>query len=388
MKQYKILLFFLTGIFFFLLFQACTESEEPEDQEMEEEEMEEEMPQEKSFYLGADLSYVNEMEDCGAVYKNADGTSSDPYEIFAEAGTDIVRVRLWHNPDWTDYSDFDDIKETISRAKAEGMEILLDFHYSDDWADPGKQKVPAAWRPVVNNILVLADSVYNYTYKVLEQLYDANLLPEYVQVGNEINSEILQDPDRDYNEINWDRNAGLINSGIAAVREASINFGKDIKVMLHIAQPENAIWWFHDAVANGITDFDWIGISYYPAWSSHSLDQLSAAISELISTYSRDLMVVETAYPYTLDNADAANNILGNDALVSGYPATQQGQLDFLKALKQSIADGGGKGMIYWEPAWVSTGCQTQWGTGSHWDNATLFDHNNQAILGMNIYGE
>lgn len=99
-------------------------------------------------------------------------------------------------------------------------------------------------------------------------------------------------------------------------------------------------------------------------------------------------MIVETAYPFTLEEADNAGNILGEDALVSGYPATQQGQLDFLKALEKIIVSSGGEGLVYWEPAWVSTGCSTRWGQGSHWDNATLFDHDNKATLGMQFYNQ
>ena len=97
-------------------------------------------------------------------------------------------------------------------------------------------------------------------------------------------------------------------------------------------------------------------------------------------------MVVETAYPFTLENADAANNILDEKALISGYPATQQGQLDYLNALKTKIKEAGGEGLIYWEPAWVSTQCSTLWAQGSHWDNATLFDHNYKPTLGMQFY--
>ena len=97
-------------------------------------------------------------------------------------------------------------------------------------------------------------------------------------------------------------------------------------------------------------------------------------------------MVVETAYPYTMDNADSANNILGAEALISGFPATEQGQLDYLNLLKKRIEDAGGEGLVYWEPAWVSTKCNTLWGQGSHWDNATLFDHDKKANKGMEFY--
>lgn len=97
-------------------------------------------------------------------------------------------------------------------------------------------------------------------------------------------------------------------------------------------------------------------------------------------------MIVETAYPFTMQNADSANNILGNDALVSGFEASPEGQLGYLNALRDVLVEVGAGGLIYWEPAWVSTSCSTQWAKGSHWDNATLFDHDYKATLGLNFY--
>ncbi len=377
----KVNVFFLCWCVFSLFY--C--SGEPEDA-MRPEEPELPIPEDTSFLRGADLSYVNQMLDCGAVYYNFEHTQADPYKIFGEAKTDLARFRLWHKPDWTDYSNMEDVKIGIVKARAAGMQILLDFHYSDDWADPSHQTVPAAWRGVVNNTPLLADSMYNYTYRVLEQLNKAGLLPEFVQVGNEINIEILQDPDQDYIGINWPRNTELINSGLKAVREAAKAFDAEIQIMLHIAQPENALWWFKQATNNGVTDFDWIALSYYPKWSDYGLPELPGAIKQLKSTYGKEVLVVETAYPYTFENADAAGNILGEDALIPGFPATEVGQYEFLESLEDRIIEGGGRGLVYWEPAWVSTTCSTRWGKGSHWDNATLFDQNKRPLKGLTYF--
>ena len=337
------------------------------------------------FYYGADLSYVNEMEDCGAVYKDSNENFKDPYKIFAEAGTNLVRIRLWHNPIWTNYSNINDVKKSIQRAKSEGMNVLLDFHYSDSWADPSNQEIPAAWLNQINNTELLGDLVYNYTFDTLNELYNSNLLPEIVQIGNEINAMILQNGEVKW-PIDWLRNSALINKGIKAVRDISNQKNKKIEIMLHIAQPENALWWFSEAFNAGITDFDWIGLSYYPLWSEYNLNTIDTPLKNLIETYAKKLMIVETAYPFTLINADSANNIIGENALIPGYPASQQGQLDYLNDLKTKISESGGQGIIYWEPAWVSTNCKTLWGQGSHWDNATLFDHNNKSTLGMQFY--
>ncbi|MDA9622922.1 arabinogalactan endo-1,4-beta-galactosidase [Flavobacteriaceae bacterium] len=337
------------------------------------------------FYYGADLSYVNEMEECGAVYKDFNGNDKDPYKIFSEAGTNIVRIRLWHNPKWTNYSNFSDVKKSIQRAKSEGMKVLLDFHYSDTWADPSNQEIPSAWLTQINNTGPLGDLLYNYTYDTLNDLANSNLLPDIVQIGNEINAMILQNEEVKW-PIDWIRNSSLINKGIKAVRDINSLKNKQIEIMLHIAQPENGLWWFEQASAAGVIDYDWIGLSYYPMWSEYDLNSIDTPIKTLIETYDKRLMIVETAYPFTLENVDNANNILNEDALISGFPASQQGQLDYLNALKVKIFESGGEGVIYWEPAWVSTSCSTLWASGSHWDNATLFDHNNKSNLGMQFY--
>jgi len=338
-----------------------------------------------AFYYGADLSYVNEMEDCGAIYKNSNGIEKDPYTIFKNEGANLIRLRLWHNPTWTNYSNLQDVKQSIMRAKSHNMKVLLDFHYSDTWTDPTQQQIPAAWINSINDTEALGNLLYNYTYNTLVELSNENLLPNIVQVGNEINSMILQDGDLVW-PIDWNRNSHLINKGIEAVRTMANDKNETIEIMLHIAQPENGLWWFEQATANGIVDFDWIGLSYYPIWSDYSLDDVQTPLTTLKNTYNKKLMIVETAYPFTLNNVDNANNILGTDALINGYPASQQGQLDYLNQLKLVIKNAGGQGLVYWEPAWVSTDCSTLWAQGSHWDNATLFDNNNQATLGMKFY--
>lgn len=340
----------------------------------------------EKIYLGADLSYVNEIEDCGAFFKNK-GEKVDPYKLFKEKGCNLVRIRLWHDPQPNTYSNFDDVKKSIKRAKAENMEVLLDFHYSDTWADPGRQNIPKAWANITD-VKILGDSVYNYTFKILKQLEKENLSPEMVQVGNETNSEILQPEGKPKDNIDWNRNGYLLNRGIAAVREASKTAKQKIEIMLHIAQPENALKWFAAASQNQLTDYDWIGISYYPLWSEIKFDGLPKAIDSLVTTYKKPLIIVETSYPYTMENIDKANNILDQKALLEGYPATPEGQRKYMIDLTKITLKGGGRGVIYWEPAWVTSSCKTLWGEGSHWDNATFFDaaNANEALPGFDYY--
>lgn len=331
---------------------------------------------EEKFYFGADLSYVNEVEDGKAFYQE-NGQKVEPYQFFADKGCNLVRLRLWHNPKPTPYSNYEDVKKSIKRAKDAQMEVLLDFHYSDTWADPSKQYIPEAWAHI-DDLQILGDSVYQYTYNTLMQLHRDNLLPEMVQVGNETNSEILQPFETNKEDIDWKRNAFLLNQGVKAVRNVAKETGKNIEIMLHIAQPENALTWFPAAQKAGIKDYDWIGLSYYPLWSEYKFGNLSKALIKLITEQQKKLMIVETSYPHTFYNADQANNILDEKSLLKEYPATPQGQRKYMIDLTQIVMDAGGLGVVYWEPAWVTSESKTLWGTGSHWDNATFFDHQNQ----------
>jgi arabinogalactan endo-1,4-beta-galactosidase len=334
-------------------------------------------PENVPYYLGVDLSYVNEMEDCGGEYR-IKGEVTDPFRIFSAYGANLVRVRLWHTPTWTEYSTLDDAKKTIARAKAQGMAVLLDFHYSDTWADPSKQIIPAAWAHITD-VDVLAKALYDYTFGVLMDLDQAGLMPDMVQVGNEINSEILRGENESGYPINWERNAQLINAGIRAVRDAGTQASINPQVMLHIAKPEEVEGWLLAAARASVTDFDMVGISYYPGWSNYTVDTTGRLINKLRHQFGKDVLIAETAYPWTLDSVnETAGNTLGNDFLLPDYPATPAGQKQFLIDLTQAVLSNGGVGVIYWEPAWISTPCHTLWGQGSHRENATFFDFREQ----------
>ena len=329
------------------------------------------------LYLGADLSYVNEMEDCGAVYR-LHGQPIDPFKLLSQEGGTIVRVRIWVNPTWTKYSNYADVLKTIRRAHAAGLQALLDFHYSDDWADGGKQIAPAAWANLSTDDQVGA--LHDYTLDTLRKLDADHAMPEMVQVGNETNPELLggKVPGP---PINWDRNARLLNAGIQAVQEAGRAGSIAPRIMLHIAQPENILPWFDAATKAGVSGYDLIGISYYKKWSTEQPAGLKATIAEAKRRYGKDVIVVETGYPFTLEGADTATNLLGTDGLVPGYSATPEGQHKFMVDLTQLTVDAGGIGVVYWEPYWVSTKCGTRWGHGSDWENATWFDYQKHEAL-------
>jgi arabinogalactan endo-1,4-beta-galactosidase len=325
-------------------------------------------------FAGVDLSYVNEVEACGAQYR-LDGKLRDPYELLAERGANLVRLRLWNGPTWTKYSTEADVTRSIERAQKAGMQVLLDFHYSDDWADPQQQRIPAAWAADIDDADKLAQHVYEYTRAVLARLTERDLLPYMVQVGNEINSQMLRRPDTTGVPIDWVRNAKILNAGIRAVREAKAKDGSSPKVMLHVAQPENVEPWFAAAATAGVRRVDYIGVSYYPKWSKLNMVQAEAALTRVRKRFGIDFIIVEVSYPWTLrDAGDHASNLLGADSLLKGYPATLAGQDRFMNDVVKMTRNAGGVGVVYWEPAWVSSSCKTRWGTGSHWENATLFD--------------
>ncbi len=333
------------------------------------------------FVFGADLSYVNQILEHGGVYRD-NAQIKDPYQIFKDHGANLVRLRLWHNPAWTKevygsagtkmYNDLADVKVAIRRCKNAGLAVNLDFHYSDTWAGPGKQIIPAAWASA--DFEVLVDSVYQYTFQTLKALNDEGLMPEMVQIGNEINSGMLL-PLGSYATSGWPNLGRLINSGIKAVRDASALSATKTLVILHVAQPENVNYWFSHITRDGlVTDFDILGFSYYSKWSNVPINAISQQVADFKKSFNKQVMMVETTYPWTGANADGYNNIYNSGDAVTGYPFTNAGQLKYLTDLTQAITDGGGMGIMVWEPAWISSSAKDLWGTGSAWDNCTFFD--------------
>jgi arabinogalactan endo-1,4-beta-galactosidase len=355
-----------------------------------------------TFYFGADLSYVNQILDRNGVYK-AQGTVQSPYKIFHDNGTNLVRLRLWHNPIWTKevydpdgtqlYNDLLDVEKAIRLSKEQGMKVLLDFHYSDRWADPGTQEIPAAWL-AIKSIDVLKDSVYNYTFKVVNYLSGKGLMPDLVQVGNEINCGMLYEyngsavngfPSCNVCNGQWTNLRGVMGSGIQAIRDVSATSVIKTKILLHVADPVNVDWWFDNAVSGGqLVDFDIIGFSYYPLWHTGvSVSQISDRIAGFKSKYSKDVMILETAYPWTTSGNDGYNNLFGAQTPIIGFPFTQQGQTDMMKTIVQEVIDGGGIGVVYWEPAWITSSMRDLWNTGSSWENCTFFDFDGNLNQGI-----
>lgn len=345
----------------------------------------------EDFIFGADLSYVNQILDFDGIYK-VEGVVKDPYQIFADYGTTTARFRLFNNPVWSKevygnegmqyYHEIVDVKEAIKKSKEAGMTTLLDYHYSDIWADPGNQEVPVAWEDL--ELAAVADSIYQYTYNTLMYLHNENALPEMVQVGNENNCGLVHPYANVCGSNDWEELGILLNKGIEAVRDIENELNEEITVMLHVAQPENVTHWFDNVISVGkVTDFEVVGFSYYPKWSEISINRISNYVANFKALYNREVMILETAYPWTLTNADGYGNILGNDSIIEGYEASQEGQKKFLIDLVQEIIDGGGSGVFYWEPAWITSNLKDLWGQGSSWENNAFFDYEGNAHMGF-----
>jgi arabinogalactan endo-1,4-beta-galactosidase len=351
----------------------------------------------KSFYkwtefvVGADLSYVNEIEDAGGVYK-VNGQTKDVFAIMKSAGVNTVRVRLWHTPSWKKplnngrmYSDLYDVEKTIHRAKENGMAVNLDLHYSDTWVDPNHQPTPAAWSSL--SFETLKDSVYQYTLDVLNYYKSKELVPEMIQVGNENNNGMLWPVGKTDSPEGWIRFAALLNSGIKAVKDFSNTSAIKPKIIIHVAQLQDAGFWLQQLTALGVKDYDIIGLSHYYKWSTYNtMVQVGQKIDSLQSMYQKQVMIVETAFPFTTQNADGYQNILNLDSkLQNKYDATETGQQQYLQDLMSQLMENKGTGIMYWEPAWITSSMKDLWGTGSAWENAAWFDYSGNFLKGIHF---
>jgi arabinogalactan endo-1,4-beta-galactosidase len=342
---------------------------------------------------GADLSNLAKNEDKGAVYFDANGRQVDAVEAFADAGANLVRLKVWVNPA-DGYNTTDEVVATAKRAKAAGMKILVDFHYSDRWTDPGAQGMPAAW--VGLGPQEVADAVYAHTSEVLTALKDAGATADSVQVGNEINPGMLWplgqtwdvNPADDVKGAQWDNLALFLSAGSRATKDVS----PQTDVILHLTNINNGIggltWWYDEVTKRGV-QFDTIGLSYYGYWHG-SMADLQHAVTTLSARYDRDVVVVENSYPFTLqDNpADPWENVIRSQSqLVPGYPATPEGQAANFRAVQDVVASapgGRGLGVVSWEPAWTAV-AGNGWdpadpASGNAWENQAMFGFDGRAL--------
>lgn len=350
------------------------------------------------FIKGADVSIMPELERNGTKFYD-NGIEQDGLTILKNHGVNWIRVRIWNNPyvvgpEGVGGGNTDEAKaiEMAKRAKALGMKVLVDFHYSDFWVDPGQQKKPDAWKNDSGDKLV--DDVYAYTAKVMQDFNAQGVTPDMVQVGNELNNGMLW-PEAQLTEDNpngYKFLAKLLNAGLQAVHDNDKD--NKVKTMIHLAGVDvNLYHTFFDnlIVKNKVNDFDIIGMSFYPFWHG-TMDDLKNTMNDVSAKYNKDVIAVETAFGYTLEDADFEKNNFGtNEEKVGGYKATVQGQATGLcdvMATVASVNDNRGLGIFYWAPDWVineKVGWKSN-GGGNGWDNLTLFDTKGNALESMDTF--
>lgn len=348
------------------------------------------------FIKGADVSMIPELERLGGKFYD-NGVEKDCLTILQEKGINWVRVRIWNDPysygpngNGGGVTDEKKALEVAKRAKALGMKVLVDFHYSDWWADPGKQYPPKAWEN--HGAKQLAKDVYNYTAKVMKDFNAAGVTPDMVQIGNELNNGMLWPVCKTDTPEGYKALAEAIAQGLKAVKDNDPNH--QVTRMVHLANGNNNALYrsFFDEliVNNGVNDFDVIGFSYYPFWHG-SMEELSYNMNDMVDRYGKDVIVVETAYAFTNEQGDAQKNCAGpTEEAIAGYKSTVQGQASGLHDVMEHVANvknGKGKGIFYWEPDWIPVeGAGWKAGEGNEWENLAMFDFQGNALESLDVF--
>lgn len=309
----------------------------------------------KDFIMGADVSSIISLEKSGVVFRNEQGKQQDIFKTLSGAGINYIRVRIWNDPynaQGMGYGggscDLDTAIEIGKRAKKYGMKLLIDFHYSDFWADPSKQQAPKAWKSL--SIDEKGKALYEYTEECMTKLLEEGIDVGMVQIGNETTNSFC-------GENNWKNITTLFNRGIEAVREAADPEDKEILIAVHFTNPENTESYerYAKILQNYKVDYDVFASSYYPYWHG-TLSNLTRVLKSIADGYDKKVMVAETSYAYTYENGDGHGNTISEETVFTkNYPLTVQGQADAIRDVIAAVSDVGeaGTGVFYWEPAWL-----------------------------------
>ncbi|KAL4959325.1 family 53 glycosyl hydrolase [Aspergillus stella-maris] len=320
-------------------------------------------------YVGADISSLLIEEDSGVAYKNLNGETQTLETILADNGVNSIRQRIWVNPSDGSY-DLNYNLELAQRVQDAGMSIYLDLHLSDTWADPSDQTTPSGWS--TDDISTLTWQVYNYTMEVCNAFASANIDVEIVSVGNEIRNGVLWPLGT---TDNYGNIASILHSGAWGVKDSDLATTPKIMIHLDNGWDWDAQKYFYDTVlaAGSLesSDFDMIGVSYYPFYNEEAtLSSLSASLSNLKSNYGKDVLVVETNWPFSCPNPEYT---FPSD--ISDIPFSADGQRTFITDVANTLSEAGGVGLYYWEPAWVDNA-----GLGSSCDDNLMVDWSTQTF--------
>lgn len=318
------------------------------------------------FILGMDISSVLSLEESGVTFRDSDGGPADLFTLLADHGVTHIRVRIWNDPhdaQGRTYGgggcDLSCACEIGRRAAENGMQLIVDFHYSDFWADPGKQTPPKAWAELNPDEKVQA--LYRFTSDSLQALRASGASVAMVQLGNETNAFLCGERD-------WDSICALMNAGARAVREEL----PDALIAVHFTNPERE--GSYEEYARQLercgVDYDVFASSWYPFWHG-SLDHLSEVLAAISELSGKRVMVMETSYPYTTEDSDFFANTAGSGTQSAlSFPYTEQGQADAFRAVIDAVAGiPGGLGAVYWEGAWISAGGRSWEENRAAWDS-------------------
>lgn len=358
------------------------------------------------FFRGVDLSTIIVEEESGAKYFNKEGKEEDVFKILADSGVNSIRVRVWNDPydaNGNPYGggncDAENAVKIAKRAAKYGMTTLVDFHYSDFWADPSKQMVPKAWEGM--RAEEKGEAAYEFTYDTLEKIINEGGIISGIQVGNETNPGMS-------GESIWSSVTKIMAGGSRAAREISEKYKQDIKVCVHFTNPEDRarIASLAEKLKTYDLDYDVFAFSYYPYWHG-TLDNLEKIMSNIKNNYGKDVMVVENSYMYTLEDGDGTSNSVNKKELCDGYGATVQSQANEVRDVCNVVAKVGGLGFYYWEPAWIPVDSSTWekgsgWATsfageydpddagvyygGCAWDNQAMFDFEGHVLPSLSVF--
>lgn len=379
------------------------------------------------FYRGVDVSTYISQKESGVTYKDFEGNALDDagfFNLLAESGVNCIRIRVWNDPKDKDgatygggHNDLDTAVKIGKLATAAGLQVMIDFHYSDFWADPSKQKSPKEWAHYTFDDKKQA--LYDFTESSLKTLFDEGVNVSMVQVGNEINNGMAGETDRS-------RVNELLIQGSMAIRKVSEETGKDIKVVLHYTNAlENAVMDRANELIEAKVDYDVFALSFYTFWHG-TPSQLTERIKALKELTGKEVMVVETSYAYTDSDGDGNANSVSSETsgIALDYDISVQGQANEVRDVMQAVISGGGTGVFYWEPAWIPVQVydpaasnanevlesnRTAWETygsgwaseaaktydpsdagvyfgGSAWDNQAMFDFNGNPLESLRIF--